>query len=85
MARQIPHRVLRTDRAALNAHAAIDDLIQGEPYFITDAQTLAVGASVNSFIETVRNDGGVSGITVMTQAEYNAITPNATTVYIIIG
>lgn len=85
MARQIPHRVLRTDRAELNAHAAINDLNEGEPYLITDAQTFAVGTSVNSFIETVRNDGGVKAIKVCTQAEYDALTPDATTIYIIAG
>jgi hypothetical protein len=85
MTRKCTHLVLRANRAKLNAYADLDDLNECEPYFITDDRVFAVGVSDNSFIETVRNDGGVKAIKVCTQAEYDALTPDATTIYIIAG
>lgn len=49
MARSATIKVLRTTRAALVAKAAVNQLIQGEPYFITDEDRFAVGASSNGY------------------------------------
>lgn len=79
-----PLLILRTTREELSEHAAINDLYQGEPYLFTEEPGFALGTSTNTFVEVVRNDGGVSGIKVLTQAEYDALDPpNSTVLYFI--
>lgn len=49
MARNIPIRVLRATRAALDAQAGASGLLAGEPYLITDENRLAVGTGTGAY------------------------------------
>ena len=48
--------------------------------------SLATDAEVSSAVSTkISGDGSITSIVEVTQAEYNALTPNANTLYVIIG
>lgn len=51
MARQATIKIYRGTRAGLNALAAANALIDGEPYWITDEDVLAIGLGVNTYQE----------------------------------
>lgn len=49
-------------------------------------QSLATDAEVSSAVSTkISGDGSITSIVEVTQAEYNALTPDANTLYVIIG
>lgn len=49
MARGNTLKILRTTRANLNTQAAANNLLVGEPYFITDEDKIAIGTAVNAY------------------------------------
>ena len=92
MARNLAIQALRTTRANLDTQATAENLLQGEIYLITDENRFAVGLSATTY-ETYAKESEISeGITsttvdhveALTQAAYDALTPDADTVYFII-
>jgi hypothetical protein len=66
MARAQPIKILRTLRSALITEAGSSNLLVGEPYLITDENKLAIGTSVNSYMEVLSSvspsfTAGISG------------------------
>lgn len=59
MARDTTIKVLRATRAALTAKASANELIQGEPYYITDEERMAVGAGTGGF-RVFANEGDLA-------------------------
>lgn len=51
MARSNTIRMIRTTRAALNAQAIANNLVIGEPYFITDEDKFAIAKTVSTYSE----------------------------------
>jgi deoxyribose-phosphate aldolase len=49
MARNIPIKMIRTTRAALNAQSSASGLLIGEPYLITDENRFAVATAANAY------------------------------------
>lgn len=62
MARNDTFKLLRTTRANLNTQAAANNLVVGEPYYITDEKAFAIGTAVNTYQvfdkETVSSSNG---------------------------
>jgi hypothetical protein len=83
MARQHTIQHIRTTRTALNDTATAEGLKQGEIYLITDEDRLAVGLSTTTY-ETYAKEDEVVPFVTLTQAEYEALTPDADTLYFII-
>jgi hypothetical protein len=50
------------------------------------SQSLATDAEVTAAVaDKVASDGSVTDVVEVTQAEYDALTPDATTLYVIVG
>jgi hypothetical protein len=50
------------------------------------SQSLATDAELSSAVaDKVASDGSVTDVVEVTQAEYDALTPDATTLYVIVG
>lgn len=72
MARNIYLKLLRTTRANLDAQATAVNILQGEPYFITDESRFAIGVSTSTyqtFLKVGESSSTPAGAT--TQIQYN--------------
>lgn len=49
MARNVSIKFLRTTKANLDTQASANNLLVGEPYFITDLNMFAIGTAVNAY------------------------------------
>ena len=75
----------RGTRAQIDAAAAADELQAGEFYLITGEDNVAMATGTGTY-ETYVKAKGFKAIEVLTQAEYNALSPPAAgTVYVISG
>ncbi len=54
MARNILLKFLRTTKSNLDSQKTAGNLIEGEPYFITDEQRLAIGTATNNYVELAK-------------------------------
>ena len=50
------------------------------------SQSLATDSEVSSAVSNkISGNGSITSVVEVTQAQYNALTPNATTLYVIVG
>jgi hypothetical protein len=78
MARKVSLKLLRTTKANLVAQAALNNLVAGEPYFITDENRVAVGTSTSTYEtyakESELGGGGSQAFTYNPDSTLNTIT-----------
>lgn len=78
MARNDTVKALRTTRANLDAQATAVNLIAGEPYLVTDDETLAVGTGTGAYIDLP----AITGAKRIAVVSSLPGTPDANTIYI---
>jgi hypothetical protein len=83
MGRDKTIKILRTTKANLDTQKAANNLIAGEPYFITDEERLAMGISNNAYSEMAKKSELPSsgGATILIAYKNTNQTKYGTTIY----
>lgn len=89
MPRNVTITILRTTRAALNAQATANGLIQGEPYLITDESRVAIATGTNTYQTYLKEgEGGTGGSaappTVVTRTATSTETQTSGELYVLV-
>lgn len=73
-----------TDVPSLNALSHTNDIIHAKPYYLADRIGVAVGVGTGWYRQCVMGGAAVNSIAACTRTEYESLTPDAATLYLII-